>query len=260
MHGFLSADGGTTQLPRSGALAGKALEGQLDVGTGSEVTAALPAGRSASLRLDGFLDEPLGTYVYTTLDQLRAAAGPSFGEGNVALVSYEPGVDRDRMRERLSALPGAVAFSDTRALYDTANSYLGLYYAFVGMMLIFGGALAFTLLFNAMTSNIAERVVEVATLRAAGAPHRTLARMITAENVLMTLIGIGPGLLIGYELARVFMAQFTNDQFDFDLEIRASTFVLSALAILVVALLSQVPGLRAVRRLDVAEVVRERAA
>ena len=60
--------------------------------------------------------------------------------------------------------------------------------------------------------------------------------MITAENLLMTLLGIGPGLLVGYELARLFMAQFTNDQFDFDLEICASTFVLSALAILVVAL------------------------
>ena len=127
-------------------------------------------------------------------------------------------------------------------------------------MLIFGGAMAFALLFNAMTSNIAERVVEVATLRAAGAPHRTLARMITSENVLMTLLGIGPGLLVGYELARLFMAQFNNDQFDFSLQIRPSTFIFAALAILIVALLSQLPGLRAVRRLDVAEVVRERAA
>ena len=260
MHGFIPSGGGPTELPSSGALAGKALQGKLGVGTGSEVTAALPGGKSATLRLDGFVNEPLGTYVYATLDQVRAAVGPSLGEGNVALVRYQPGVNRDQMRNRLSSLPGAVAFSDTRALYDAANSYLGLFYAFVGIMLIFGGTMAFTLLFNAMTTNIAERVVEVATLRAAGARHRTLARMITAENVLMTLIGIGPGLLVGYELARLFMGQFSNDQFDFDLQIRASTFILSALAILVVALLSQLPGLRAVRRLDVAEVVRERAA
>ncbi len=260
MHGFLTPGGGQTALPASGVLAGQALEGKLDVESGDGVDASLPGGRQATLRLDGFVDEPLGTYVYATLDQVRAAAGPSLGEGNVALVRYQPGVDREQMRKRLSALPGAVAFYDSRALYDTVNRYLGLYYTFIGIMLVFGGAMAFALLFNAMTSNIAERVVEVATLRAAGARHRTLARMITAENVLMTLLGIGPGLLAGYELAKLFMAQFNNDQFDFSLQIRASTFVLSALAILVVALLSQLPGLRAVRRLDVAEVVRERAA
>jgi putative ABC transport system permease protein len=260
MHAFLTAGGGRTGLPASGILAGKALRGKLEVGAGDSIEMSLPGGRRASARLAGFVDEPFGTYAYATLDQVRAAAGPSLGDGNVALVRYQPGVDRDEMRRRLSALPGAVAFSDTRALYDQVNKYLGLYYAFIGIMLLFGGALAFALLFNAMTSNISERVVEVATLRAAGARHRTLARMITSENVLITLLGIGPGLVIGYELARLFMLQYTNDQFNFSLQMRTSTFVLAALAILIVALLSQLPGLRAVRRLDVAEVVRERAA
>ena len=260
MHGFLLPGGGRTDLPDSGALAGQAIQGKLQISDGDTVAASLPGGRNASLRLDGFVDEPLGTYLYATLEQVRALAGPSLGNGEVALVRYRSGVDREQMRRRLSALPGAVAFYDSRALYDTVNKYLGVYYAFVGIMLIFGGALAFALLFNAMTSNISERVVEVATLRAAGARRRTLARMITAENVLLTLLGIVPGLFAGYWLASLFMSQFDNDQFDFSLQVRTSTFILSALAILLVALLSQLPGLRAVRRLDVAEVVRERAA
>ncbi len=260
MHGFLAPGGGQTELPAAGVLAGESLQGQLDVRAGSELRAALPGGRQRPVRLEGFVEEPLGTYLYAALDAVKRAAGPALGEGNVALVRYAPGVDRDAMRRRLSALPGVVAFSDSRALYDTVNSYLGLYYTFVGIMLVFGGAMAFALLFNSMTTNIAERVVEVATLRAAGTPYRTLARMITAENVLVTLLGIGPGLLVGYELARVFMAQFSSDQFSFDLQMRGSTLVLAAAAILLVALLSQLPGLRAVRRLDIARVVRERAA
>ncbi len=74
------------------------------------------------------------------------------------------------------------------------------------------------------------------------------------------LPGIAPGLLIGYELARFFMQQFSYDWFSFEVDARGSTFVLSSVAILVVALLSQLPGLRAVKRLDVARVVRERSA
>jgi putative ABC transport system permease protein len=259
MHGFIATGGGTLTLPASGALAGEDLRGELGVGQGSEVDATLPGGATSKLRLEGFLDEPLGTYLYASLDQIRAALGPSLGAGNVALVRYGQGVDREEMRRRLSALPGVVAFSDSRALYDSVNSYLGLFYAFVGIMLIFGGAMAFALMFNSISTNIAERVVETATLRAAGAGYATLARMITAENVLVVLLALVPGLLAGNELARVFMGQFSSDQFSFELQMRASTPILASVAILVVALISQLPGLRAVRRLDVARVVRERA-
>jgi putative ABC transport system permease protein len=55
------------------------------------------------------------------------------------------------------------------------------------------------------------------------------------------------------------MASFSSDLFQFELAVRPTTFVGTAVAIVVVALLSQVPSLRTVRRLDLARVVRERA-
>ncbi len=261
MHGFLLAGGGTTTLPADGLLAGQALRSKLDLGGGAEVEVTAPGtGVSALAPIVGFLDEPLGTYVYAPLGPIRRLAGPRLGLGNVALVRYAPGADREAMRRRLSSLPGVVAFSDTKALLETVNSYLGLYYAFVGVMLAFGAAMAFALLYNSIQANLAERAVEVATLRAAGTPFRTLSRMITAENFLLTAFGIVPGLLVGYEAARFFLASFSSDEFSFDLQIRPSTLVLASLAILAVSLLSERPGLRAVKRLDIAGVVRERAA
>jgi putative ABC transport system permease protein len=164
------------------------------------------------------------------------------------------------MRRRLSALPGVVAFADSRALRDTVDSYLGLYYVFVGVMRLLGSAMAFALLYNSIQTNLADRSVEVATLRAAGTPFGVLARMITGENVLLTTLGIVPGLLVGYAVASLFMTSFSSDQFNFYLQMRTSTLVLSALAMIAVALLSQIPGLRALKRLDIAAVVRERSA
>jgi len=261
MHGFRAEGGGTTELPAAGLLAGEALGSKLGVGVGDEIEVSAPGtGASARARLDGFLEEPLGTYVYAPLGPIRRLAGPRLGLGNVAYVRYAPGVDREAMRRRLSALPGVVAFGDSNALLDTVNEYLGLFYAFVGIMLLFGAAMAFALLYNSIQANLAERAVEVATLRAAGIRFRSLSRMITAENVIVTAVGIVPGLIVGVEVSRLFLASFGSDAFSFDLQIRASTLVLSAVAILVVSLLSELPGLRAVKRLDIAEVVRERAA
>ena len=261
MHGFLLEGGGTTTLPADGLLAGQALGSKLDIASGDTVQVTAPgSGVSVPAPVDAFLDEPLGTYVYAALGPIRRLAGPRLGLGNVALIRYAPGVDREAMRRRLSALPGVVAFSDANALRDTVNDYLGLFYAFVGIMLLFGAAMAFALLYNSIQANLAERAVEVATLRAAGIRFRTLSRMITAENVLVTAIGIVPGLIVGVEVSRLFLASFNSDSFSFDLQVRASTLVLSAVAILAVSLLSEWPGLRAVKKLDIARVVRERAA
>jgi putative ABC transport system permease protein len=55
------------------------------------------------------------------------------------------------------------------------------------------------------------------------------------------------------------MHSYTSDLLQFDLEMRPSTLVLAALAMIVVALLSVIPGVRTMNRLDLAEVVRERA-
>jgi putative ABC transport system permease protein len=261
MHGFYLEGGGQTGLPATGLLAGQFVRARLDLEPGQNVTVSVPGtGVRIEAPVRETVDEPLGAFVYASLDSVRAVAGGRLGLGNSVFVEYADGADRDRMRETLSRQPGVAAFADSKALLDYMNQYLGLYYLIIGLMVLFGGAMAFALLYNVIQANLAERAVEVATLRAAGTPFATLARMITVENVLITGIGIVPGLLIGYELARVFMGQFSYDWFSFEVQARSSTFVLSAAAILVVALLSQLPGLRAVKRLDVASVVRERSA
>jgi putative ABC transport system permease protein len=255
MHGFER-----TQLPRDGILAGAALRERIGVGAGGSVHISVTGiGLAFSTRVRGFLDEPLGTYVYISLDALPAVTAEGTQLANTALVRYRPGADRSRVHEALAALPGVGAVRESRALLDSFNRLLGFFYAFVAMMLAFGAALALALLFNAMSSNIAERSVELATLRAAGISRRRLAGMITAESTLVVTAAIPLGLLAGYLVARWFMASFTSDLFTFNLQMRASTLALSALALLIVALISQRPGLRALGRLDIAQVVRERS-
>ena len=53
---------------------------------------------------------------------------------------------------------------------------------------------------------------------------------------------------------------YSSDQFTLNLQFRPITLIASVTVIMLVAALSQVPGLRAIRRMDIARVVRERAA
>ncbi|MDH4279134.1 MAG: ABC transporter permease, partial [Acidimicrobiia bacterium] len=247
-----------TGLPDAGLVAGRSLGALLDIDVGDTVTITR-TDRLASLELSvvEFVDEPLGTMVYAearTVESLTASSPTTS-----VLVSFADGADREVMRRRIAALPGVVAYVDSRSLYDTAQSLLSLFYAFVGVMLAFGALMAFALLFNTTTVNTSERSPELAAMKVNGASTGQLAKLVAGENLLLTALSIIPGLAIGYWVSAVFMNSFTSDLFDFGLQIRARTLILSAVAVLVVSALAQWPASHTIASLDVARVVRERS-
>jgi len=261
MHGFYELGGSRIQLPRSGLLLGKSLRDLLNVSVGDPVSVELPSlGATIHERVAGFVDEPMGTFVYLSLPALTETLGPGAPDpANAAMVSFTPGSDSAAVRSRLAALPQVGAVVDSRALYATAQSFMSLFDVFVGLMVVLGGVMALALIYTTMSANMSERLVEIASLRAAGMGRRQLTLMVSSENVLLTLIGLVPGLIVAYFAAQAFMASFSSDLFSFDLALRPWTPVLVALALLAAALVSQWPVLRAVDRIDVAVVVRERS-
>ena len=96
-------------------------------------------------------------------------------------------------------------------------------------------------------------------MQASGVSQRTIGGLITSENMLVTLLGIVPGLVVGRVLAEVFTESFQTEALSFEVYVSPFTYVISAAAIFLAALVSQWPGLRAVSRMDIAKVVRERA-
>ena len=258
MHGFLKPGGGTEPLPASGLLLGIALQDKLHIRAGSQVTLRLPGGRTATATVAGFVDEPLGTYAYASLSQAHAldpAAQPT-----TVLVRFTPGANSDGLRRTLSAQPGVIACTDAQALRQTADRYINLFYVFIAVMLVFGALLAFTVLFATMSVNLTERRAETAALRVSGVPHRRLSQMITTENLLLVTMGVIPGLILGRLAAAGFLGAFNSDLMRFHTDIRPATYAFSAAAVVAVALLAQLPGLRELARLNLAAVVRERTA
>jgi putative ABC transport system permease protein len=267
MHGWTNPSG---SLPSTGVLANKGLAERLNIAVGDTIRIDLPT-LDVTIELDlvEFVDEPLGLPLYARSDVISdalSAAGVADAEGLMAeptvtsaLALFDPTLSRSTTVTALEGINGVLAVQDARTLYDLMQDFLGLFYAFVGIMLVFGGLMAFSLMFNTISVNIAERSTEFATLKANGMADRTIAWMIVGENLLLTGIGIIPGVLAGVWVSAAFMASFNNDSFTFELTIRPITIAIAILSMLVVALLSLIPGVRSVKRLDIGGVVRERA-
>jgi putative ABC transport system permease protein len=265
VHGFEGAGSAP-----GGVMAGNALAGEIGIEIGDPISVSLTTlDTSIETILSGFVDEPMGTFLYMergALIDALTAADPSFDERTltdptittVASV-FDPAADHEGTIDRIVQVDGIVSVVDNGALATLINDFMGFFYLFVGVMLLFGAAMAFALIFNTISVNVAERSTEYATMRANGLSSRSIAALITGENVLLTTIGIIPGLIIGYIAAAWMMQSYSSDILQFNLEMRPSTLVLAGLAMIVVALLSVIPGIRTVNRLDIASVVREHA-
>ncbi len=268
MHGWTNPSG---SLPSSGMLAGGGIVDKLGVSVGDRLTIDLPTHDvSIELEIVGLVDEPLGIPLYAQYDVITEAlrdAGVDNPESLMAtptvttvMTRFDPSIDREITIGNLENIEGVLAVQDARSLYDTVQQFLGLFYAFTGIMLLFGAVMAFSLMFNTISVNIAERSTEFATLKASGMSDRTIGWMIVGENLFLTVLGIVPGVLIGVWAASLFMGLFSNDSFNMSLTMSPWTVVVAAVSMIAVALLSLIPGVRSVKRLDIGAVVRERAA
>ncbi len=258
LHRFVATDGKQLALSdRGGLLLGAGVRRLLDVDVADPVTVTLNDGTRFTEPVAGFVDEPMAAVGYLSLSRLHEATGRDLATG--ALVRLRPGVQQDVAAHRLGALPGAAAYLDNAAVESTMRDAFAIMDVLVGVMLGFAVIMAAALLFNAMSANVAERSVELGSLHAAGLARGVLARIVAAENLLLTLAGIPLGLVGGTLLARSFMANYETEGYRWALRMQTSTFVVAVAGVLVASLVSQLPVLRGLRRIDVARVVRERA-
>ncbi len=244
-----------------GAALGDLLD--IEVGDTVEVTSADDTGTALAtveMPVAGFVSDMIGSFAYATRSGLAAADGLEVAPINAAALGYRDGVEEDTMREQIQAIPDVVEYQSSDRMREAFDSMTALLVGFITVMLVVGGVLAATMIFTTASVSIAERANEVATLRASGVSLGRIARLITAENLLVTTAGVVPGVLFGVLGGRMMWSTYTTDQFAFEFAVSPTTIVFSAAAVFAVAVLSQIPGLRALRVLDLAETVRERSA
>jgi putative ABC transport system permease protein len=267
MHGWTNPSG---MLPSSGILAGDALRDLLDVAQGDVVQLNLTTiDVTLNIEIVEFVDESIGTPLYISLGALVAALGAAGVDDPESVVAaptvstidsnINPDVDRGTVITAMGDVSGVVAIQDTRSFVDLIDTSLSLFYAFVGIMLLFGGLMAFVLMFSTISVNVSERSTEFATLKASGMSDRTIGYMVAGENLFLTGLGVIPGLIVGTWVAGLMMSSYNSDMFSFALVINPITYVIAAVAMFIVAALSLIPGIRTIRRLNVGEVMRERA-
>nr|MCU0299450.1 ABC transporter permease [Candidatus Nanopelagicales bacterium] len=262
MHGFITKKGDPVELPSSGFLVDQSVTAQLpDLAVGDQITVTLTGAGLDDTKIKGkveaFAFEPLGAYIYADKSWLADQA-PEAQASDVLLTTTD-GADQDTVRKDVSKIPGALVYVDTASLLDTVLQYEALFNAIAIVMMILGAIMAFAIIFTTMSVSIFERYREIATFRAAGVKFSTIASTVRWENIIVSLFGVVPGIILGVIGAAALGRSLSSDEYTIALSLPWLAVLLVVLGVLLVALFSQVPGMLRVRHMSVADVVRERA-
>jgi putative ABC transport system permease protein len=179
------------------------------------------------------------------------------GIANALLLDFEND-PTPRLRHKLDNLPGAgaVAFNAADKEY-CMGEHMAFAYAFFYVLMLFGFALGATIVFSTVTVSVQERVRELSTLRTIGMSFWRLSSLITIENLILGSIGIALGLLVGKWLGVYFVSIMMTEEFYMLPVISTQSYVFTVISLLVVLLISQIPSLRYVGRLNLATATKD---
>jgi putative ABC transport system permease protein len=197
----------------------------------------------------------MGSYAYLDLEDAQALIG-GLPVVNGLMLDVKPEY-ADSIRDKAQAIPGAASVELTAETNEKVGEMMGFIKVMSWVMLAFGAALALAIVFTTVTVSILERRREFATMRTLGEGRGRIAAMLTIENIWLGLVGVIPGIPLGYLLALFLFSLFESDMMTFDPVIFVRTYVLTVILIVAIMLVSQIPGIRHLNRMNLAQVIKE---
>ena len=190
-------------LEKSGVIITEKIADMLDVGVGDSITIEDEDKGDKEVQIQAICENYLGHYLYmseSVYEELYQAP-PRY---NCIMYKVKDGKDSEiaSIGEQLLKYDSVLNVSYTEATKETLDGMLETLNLVTIVLIISAGMLAFVVLYNLNTINIAERKRELATLKVLGFYDGEVSSYVFRENVILTLIGVLVGAVLGKFLHR----------------------------------------------------------
>jgi len=178
--------------------------------------------------LTAFFENYPGHYVYMTEKTYMDLFGEE-PEYNTLYFSHNlEEEEEDGLAEEILKTDGTLTVSFTSAMKKGYSDMLNTLALVIVVIIVSAGALAYIVMYNLTNINITERIREIATLKVLGFYDNEVDNYIFRENILLTLLGTGVGLILGVFLAQFVITTAEVDLVMFGRNIYAESYILAA--------------------------------
>ncbi len=184
------------------------------------------------VKVTGITENYINNYIYMT-PALYQSIYNTTAETNVLLIKTEKDASVEELSAKILEISGVNSFKmneeNSRGL-DVLKSNINY---LVVAMIIAGLSLAFIFVYSLNCINISERKRELATLKFMGFKDGEVVKYICRENIILTLLGIIPGVCAGILLHRFVVSAVETDSYMLGREITPLSIVICAVITIV---------------------------
>ena len=155
-------------------------------------------------------------------------------------------------------MPYVQSVKEPDDLVKQYNEYMGLIYAYIGVIVALSCIMGFAIIYNTTTISIMERRRELASLRIMGFTNNQVAELIFNENTAVSAMGLIIGMPLGMYMAAQILKLMPEDMISLPLVIFPKTYVLAAATVALFVILAQLANMRRISRMDLVEVMKSR--
>lgn len=261
LHGDYPTPGSRARPGPGEIVLNRGITRKLPVQRGEPVTVTTSVG-SLEFEVAGFVAEPFGGVAYVNLPYIQELITVATGVEdpfNAVVLEVSPGSEEEVV-SALRRLPGVTYAFSKESLLSVFEELVGAIETLFVIFYVMAFSMGFAILFSMITVNILERRREIATIRTLGAGRWKIFSFLTTETMTVVVAAIVPGILLGRLLEWVVIERvLTLDRIVPDTVIGGVTVAIIVAAAIVVTLLSEMPSVRRLWRLDLARVTKERA-
>lgn len=259
MRRLLDTKQKSVAIPADGLLINQKLAEILHVERGDTLTVEFLDGsrRTAQISIAGFINQYFGLGSYMNIEQLNKL----LPEKNVISGVYLQ-IDRQRddaLTQKLKESPFVGEIVSKQKLIERFYESTAQTWLIIALFIsLFAGATAFSVVYNNARISLSERNRELASLRVLGLTRGEISYILLGELAIVVILAIPLGFLIGWVLTYFIVWSLQTELYRIPLNISRATFALSALVVLVSAVISAWVIRRKLNRLDLIGVLKTR--
>lgn len=161
----------------------------------------------------------------------------------------------DEYPENVTDKSYVVSLNNRQEIEDAYRESMEILSVMVWMMIIFSAVLIIVVLYNSGNLSFNERIKEFATLKVMGMQSGRIRRILSLQNLWLSLIGIIVGAPLG-KISLNAMMNSNGDNFDYNLTLEPWCYVVSGILVLAVSVWISFFFSKRIRNLDMVDVLK----
>lgn len=258
-HGALDlherVSGTSCELTDEGVILTEKLASTLNAGPGNTILLEVGEQDFRPVKVTAVSENYIYHYAYMTPACYESLYGdsPQYNHLFLCFEDETPEEEQTAISEYLMDRGNVLGVTLSAEMQATVNDMMNALNLVVWVLVISAGLLVFVVIYNLNNINISERRRELASLKVLGFYDSGIAFYVYRENAILTILGIGVGLFMGYWLHQYIIRTLEVDIMMFGRNLTPQSCLSSSILTAVFAVIVNLIMLRTLKKIDMVE-------